>query len=207
MAGSVRKAISVLDLFSVERPDWGPSEVAAELGIAKSTAHGLLAELARAGLTERLPCGRYRLGWGIVGLARTMVATSGLREAAGPMIRELSQHFGETVHLAARSGDGALYVASERPPGGTSAPAGSTLADGSPLWQVLLGRERRRAEDRGYVIGAQHDLENVACAVAPVDSANAIALCASRERFAARGEEYGRAVAGVARRLKRTVRS
>jgi DNA-binding IclR family transcriptional regulator len=205
MAASVRKAIRVLDLFSVEQPEWGPSEVGAELGIAKSTAHGLLAELARAGLTERLPGGRYRLGWRIVGLARTTLATSRLRDAAGPLIRELSRHFGETVHLAARAGDSALYVTSERPPDGRSAPAGPALADGSPLWRVLF--ERERVERHCYMIGEQHDLENVACAVAPVDSANAIALCASRERIAARGEEYGRAVAGVARRLNRSVRA
>ena len=63
MPASVRKAALVLDLFSVERPDWGPTEVADELRIAKSTAHALLAELASVGLIERLPCGRYRLGW------------------------------------------------------------------------------------------------------------------------------------------------
>src|SRR5262249_25862273 len=57
MPRSVRRAAEVLDLFSVERPYWGPSEVAGQLGIAKSSAHALLAELARAGLTERLPCG------------------------------------------------------------------------------------------------------------------------------------------------------
>src|SRR5919112_593364 len=62
MPASVRKAALVLDLFSVERPDWGPTEVADELGIAKSTAYALLAELTSVGLTERLPCGRYRLG-------------------------------------------------------------------------------------------------------------------------------------------------
>jgi DNA-binding IclR family transcriptional regulator len=37
MPTSVRKAALVLDLFSVERQHWGPTEVADELGIAKST--------------------------------------------------------------------------------------------------------------------------------------------------------------------------
>ena len=67
MPASVHKAALVLDLFSVERPDWGPTEVADELGIAKSTAHALLGELTSVGLTERLPCGRYRLGLANVG--------------------------------------------------------------------------------------------------------------------------------------------
>src|SRR5215468_10064823 len=81
MPASVHKAALVLELFSVERPDWGPTEVADELGIAKSTAHALLGELTSVGLTERLPCGRYRLGWWTVGLARTKLATSGYGEA------------------------------------------------------------------------------------------------------------------------------
>jgi len=50
MPASVHKAALVLDLFSVERPDWGPTEVADELGIAKSTAHALLRELTRYGI-------------------------------------------------------------------------------------------------------------------------------------------------------------
>src|SRR5262245_7942508 len=122
MPGSVRKAALVLDLFSVERPDWGPTDVADELGIAKSTAHALLRELASVGLTERLPCGRYRLGWRTLGLARTMLATSGYRDVVMPTVRQVAGHFGETVHVTAWERGRVLYVVSERPPGGVAAP-------------------------------------------------------------------------------------
>ena len=91
----------MLDLFSVERPDWGPTEVADELRIAKSTAHALLGELTSVGLTERLPCGRYRLGWRTLGLARTKLATSGLPRGnhadgapAGEPLRRDGPHHG-----------------------------------------------------------------------------------------------------------------
>ncbi len=47
----------MLDLFSVEHPDRGPTEVAYELGIAKSTGHALLGEPTSVALTERMPCG------------------------------------------------------------------------------------------------------------------------------------------------------
>ena len=94
MPESVHKAALVLDLFSVERPDWGPTEVADELSIAKSTAHALLGELTSVGLTERLPCGRYRLGWRTLALARTKLATSGYREEITPTARRLASHFG-----------------------------------------------------------------------------------------------------------------
>ena len=73
--------------------------MADELRIAKSTAHALLGELTSVGLTERLPCGRYRLGWRTLELARTKLATSGHREEITPTARRLASHFGETVHI------------------------------------------------------------------------------------------------------------
>src|SRR4051812_50105136 len=104
MPRSVRRAAEVLDLFSAERPYWGPTEVAVQLGIAKSSAHALLGELARAGLTERLPCGRHRLGWRLGGVARAVLQTNGDRGTGAPAARALAAHFGETVPIGRASG-------------------------------------------------------------------------------------------------------
>jgi DNA-binding IclR family transcriptional regulator len=79
----------------------------------------LLGELARAGLTERLPCGRHRLGWRLVGLARTTLQTSGYRETVAPAARALAASLGETVHVAALERGNVVYVASVRPVGGS----------------------------------------------------------------------------------------
>ena len=142
----VRKAAQVLDLFSVQRPDWGPTEVADELKIAKSTAHALLRELASVGLTERLPCGRYRLGWRTLGLARTMLATNGHLDMITPTARRLANHFGETVHITAWQRGRVLYVTTERPPGGVAAPTEPVVAELTPPGRVLLAE---RAGDTG----------------------------------------------------------
>ena len=220
MPASVHKAALVLALFSVERPDWGPTEVADELGIAKSTAHALLGELAGVGLTERLPCGRYRLGWWTVGLARTKLATSGYDEAITPTARRLASHFGETVHLTAWERGRVLYVASQRPPGGVAAPAEPVAAQLTPPGTVLLAEraggglepgELERTRRLGYAVGAQRALEGVDCAAAPVRMSEgpatvALALCAPRDRFQARRDEYTRAIAGAAERIARSVR-
>ena len=214
MPASVHKAALVLDLFSVERPDWGPTDVADELRIAKSTAHALLSELTRVGLTERLPCGRYRLGWRTVGLARTKLATSGYREKIMPTARRLASHFGETVHITAWERGRVLYVASERPPGGVAAPAEPVAAQLTPPGTVLLAEragdigselepgELERIRRRGYSVGAQRALEGVDCAAAPVRTSEgpataALALCAPRNRFQARRDQYTRAIAGA----------
>jgi DNA-binding IclR family transcriptional regulator len=223
MPTSVRKAALVLDLFSVERPHWGPTEVADELGIAKSTAHALLGELTSVGLTERLPCGRYRLGWRTVGLARTMLATSDHRYVIKPTARRLASHFGETVHVTAWERGRVLYVASERPPGGVAAPARPVAAQLTPPGTVLLAErdgetgggldpdEAERVRRRGYAVGTQRALERVDCAAAPVRTSDgpasaALALCAPRDRFQARRDEYARAIAGAGKRIARSVR-
>ena len=220
MPASVRKAALVLDLFSVERPDWGPTEVADELRIAKSTAHALLGELTSVGLTERLPCGRYRLGWRTLGLARTKLATSGYREAITPTARRLASHFGETVHITAWERGRVLYVASERPPGGVAAPAEPVVAQLTPPGTVLLAEragselepgELERTRRRGYAVGPQRALEAVDCAAAPVRTSDgpataALALCAPRDRFQARRDQYTRAIAGAGERIARSVR-
>ena len=225
MPASVHKAALVLDLFSVERPDWGPTEVAEELGIAKSTAHALLTELSSVGLTERLPCGRYRLGWRTVELARTKLATSGPLDAMTPTARQLASHFGETVHITAWERGRVLYVASARPPGGVPAPAEPVAAHLTPPGTVLLAEragdagiwleaeagDLERARRLGYAVGAQRALEGVDCAAAPVRTSDgpattALALCAPRDRFQARRDEYTRAIAGAGERIARSVR-
>jgi DNA-binding IclR family transcriptional regulator len=222
MPESVRKAALVLDLFSVERPDWGPADVASALRIAKSTAHALLTELTSAGLTERLPNGRYRLGWRTLGLARTKLATSGYREQIAPTARWLASRFGETVHLTTLERGLVLYVASERPPRGVAPPPEPVAAHLTPPGTVLLAEraecdgefeaaELERTRRRGYAVGEQRALDGVTCAAAPVRTSDglvtgAIALCAPRDRFEARRDEYTVAITGAAKRIARSVR-
>ena len=223
MPASVHKAALVLDLFSVERPDWGPTEVASELSIAKSTAHALLRELTRVGLTERMPCGRYRLGWRTLGLARTKLATSGYRDSLMPTARRLASHFGETVHIAAWERGRVLYVASQRPPDGVAAPAKPVAAQLTPPGTVLLAEradgagsgldpdELDHTRRLGYAVGAQRALDGVDCAAAPVRTGDgpasvALALCAPHDRFQGRRDEYARAIAGAGERIARSVR-
>jgi DNA-binding IclR family transcriptional regulator len=101
MLGTVTKAGKVLDLFSVNQPEWGVAEVAAQLEIPKSSAHGLLATLTEIGLTRRASGGRYRLGWRIVELNRTLDHTTGLVASARPVLRQLADEFAATAEFGA----------------------------------------------------------------------------------------------------------
>lgn len=200
----VGRAVEVLDLFTVERPHWGPTEVAAEIGVAKSSAYELLRELAARGLLERMACGRYRLGWRLVGLARTMLQSNGLSTTVIPATHTLAQQLGETVHLAALDGDRVLYAASAVPAGGVGAPTVPVDALMTPLGQVL------HTQHAGVLVGPQRALDGVTCAAAPVrlrdGPVGSVGVCAPDERFAGRGEVYTRAVGVLQERLARAVR-
>jgi DNA-binding IclR family transcriptional regulator len=104
MLSTLGRATKVLDLFTVEAPEWGATAVAHELQIAKSQAHELLVSLAVGGLLQRVGMGRYRLGWRIVALNAVLVETSDLLRLVTPEMQALVGRYGETVHVAAWDG-------------------------------------------------------------------------------------------------------
>ena len=104
MLSTLGRATQVLDLFTVDNPEWGATAVAAQLQIAKSQAHELLVSLAEGGLLQRVGAGRYRLGWRIAALNSVLVETSDLLRVSAPKLRALAGRYGETVHLAVWDG-------------------------------------------------------------------------------------------------------
>lgn len=110
MLQTIEKASEVLALFSREHPEWGVREAAEALGLAKSSAHDLLTSLEQVGLLGKTEEGRYRLGWRLVMLSETLLATTELRRAARPIIEELADQYRETIHLAVLDDTQVVYV-------------------------------------------------------------------------------------------------
>ncbi len=103
------------------------TDLARAVGIHKSTAHGILGTLNAFGLVERDPATlRYRLGSGLVTLARAAHGAGDLGVLAGPHLVPLSRHCGETVAVHIPDGGGSIIVASEESshPLKVSAPVG-----------------------------------------------------------------------------------
>lgn len=107
---TVQKAGRILNLFSVERPEWGVSEAAQELGFPKSSTSGLMGALAEQGLLQRTDARRYRLGWQIMAMSRVLLETAEFRDEARRAMERLVSLFGETVHLAALERGRVIYV-------------------------------------------------------------------------------------------------
>lgn len=107
---TVRKIGPLLDLFSVERPEWGVTEVAERLQVSKSSAHALLRSMADVGLLTCTVRGRYRLGWRFLDLGETLKASLNLRGTAMPLMRRLASRHKETVQLAVLDRERVLFL-------------------------------------------------------------------------------------------------
>ena len=108
---SVATALDVLDCFAMDS-ELGVSEIAQRLGVAKSTAHRVLATLVSRGLVERTDDGRYELGLHLHELGQLAQGRHTLRHRAMGTLRALSQQTGLSVMLCVA--DGADVVAIDR---------------------------------------------------------------------------------------------
>ncbi len=115
MSQTIRKAMQLLDLFSLECPEWGVSQAARALGHPKSTTSELMASLVDQRLLSRTDKGRYRLGWRLFELSQTLLDTTEFRLQARRVMKELVECWKETVHLAVLDGVQAVYVEKLQP--------------------------------------------------------------------------------------------
>jgi DNA-binding IclR family transcriptional regulator len=99
---SVDRAISVLEILA-QRGEAGVSEVAADIGVHKSTAFRLLAALEERELVEQTQeRGKYRLGFGILRLASAVPGQLDITHQARAICEQLAAQVGETVNIAVR---------------------------------------------------------------------------------------------------------
>lgn len=97
---SVDRAVTVLEILARSGGS-GVTEVAAELGVHKSTAFRLLGALEDRDLVEQAgDRGKYHLGFGILRLAGAVPGQLDLVRQGRPVLDALAVEFGETVNLA-----------------------------------------------------------------------------------------------------------
>jgi len=97
---SVDRAIAVLEILA-RRGQSSVTEIAAELGVHKSTAFRFLVVLENRGLVEQITeRGKYQLGFGIVRLAGATTARLDLVQQSRVVCERLAAEVGETVNVA-----------------------------------------------------------------------------------------------------------
>jgi DNA-binding IclR family transcriptional regulator len=107
---SAERVLALLATFEDGRPELSVTEIAASLGVHKSTASRLAATLERAGFLARSGR-RYRLGVEIIRLGTLALRSADIVDRLQPAMEKLSQATGETINLAIPAGADILNVA------------------------------------------------------------------------------------------------
>lgn len=110
-ASVIVNVIDVLRCFTVEAPLQGVTEIAAQVGLHKSSVSRILATLEGEAIVERDEASRkFRLGLGLIAVAGPLLANLDVRRVSLPMLQELSAEIGETVALVVWDGTEAVTV-------------------------------------------------------------------------------------------------
>jgi IclR family transcriptional regulator, acetate operon repressor len=107
---SAERVLALLTSFDDARVELSVTEMAASLGVHKSTASRLASALERAGLLTRSGR-RFRLGLEVIRLGTLAMRSMDFIASMQPAMEKLSQQTGETVNLAVPDGPHVLNVA------------------------------------------------------------------------------------------------
>lgn len=196
MLGSVSKAGRLLSLFTLDSPEWGVSEVAKELGIAKSSAFALLVTLDDIGLVRRLSDSRYRLGWRIAELNRTLRQSTDFINPARQQLQQFANQLQATVHIAGLHSSEVVYldrICGRPGPTLTESGVGTVMpAHSTALGKVLLA-SRGPAEVDSML--ALHGLRP--CTTRTITAADALRTELARVRLVGYGRDVEETVPSV----------
>lgn len=97
---SLRKALNLLDLFTVLHPQWSLTELSQVTNFPLSTVHRITGALKEYGLLARDPQSKeYRLGFSAIDLGYRALASLDIPLIARPIMRRLAQQTRETILL------------------------------------------------------------------------------------------------------------
>ncbi|TDC10108.1 IclR family transcriptional regulator [Nonomuraea longispora] len=107
------RGLKLLELLAVEDRDMTVAELATSLGMHRQAVYRLLTTLRSHRLAAEGSSGRYRLGLGVIQLARQ--ANPQLRRAVVPYLRTLAEELGVTTQCVVSEGADAVVLAVVEP--------------------------------------------------------------------------------------------
>ncbi|MBN2910845.1 IclR family transcriptional regulator [Polycladomyces sp. WAk] len=111
LLSSVKNALRILRSFSLEEPEKKVTDLAASLGLGKSTVSRLLATLASEGFVAKDPeTQKYRLGLTILHLNTIVTSNLEINRESLPILQRLVNEIGETAHIAVMDGLDVVYL-------------------------------------------------------------------------------------------------
>ncbi len=107
---SVDRAIEILEQMARRGGSASLSDLSSDLGLSRSTVHGLLATMKQRGLVAQESNSLYVLGIRLFELGTLAVSRLDLRTIAGPVLQKLVDEFQETAHLVVGDGLDVIYI-------------------------------------------------------------------------------------------------
>ena len=104
----IARAAEMLRRLAAEPDGLTLIELAARVGLPRSTAHRIVGALSQEGFVRAAPSGKLRIGSSLIGIA--VSSRRDLRHEAAPFIERLSHELRETVDLAVLDGSEVLFV-------------------------------------------------------------------------------------------------
>ncbi|MEW2570615.1 IclR family transcriptional regulator [Streptomyces sp. NPDC047070] len=108
MSQTVARAIDIIGFVS--RTPRSLTEIAERVGVHKSTALRLLQTLEEAGFVRKDASGRYAMGFQLIAYGQLALDQVEARSLAHPILQELADSHGHTVHLGELVGDRIVYI-------------------------------------------------------------------------------------------------
>jgi len=108
---SMVNALKLLNLFTMDEPEWILTDLADELNVGVSTVYRLTNTLMHEGFIVRDPLTKnFRLASSILELGHYVITSFDICDISPPILEKLVQDTGETVHLSILEGNKSIYL-------------------------------------------------------------------------------------------------
>lgn len=107
---SLAKALHLLECFTTQEPEWGVTELAEKLNMAKSNAHSIISTFEQMGYITQLPNKKYTLGFRMLEYAFTINQNLGYPKAVYDLVMKTANLTGQIVYFGVPYGKKVLYL-------------------------------------------------------------------------------------------------
>jgi IclR family acetate operon transcriptional repressor len=136
---TIRRAVTMLEAFTDERPSWNVSDLAERVGLNRTTVYRLLTALESAEYVWRDPVSdSYRLGSGLIALGARAQRANPARAVALRELAALAAETGETATLEMRSGHEMVII--EEIPGEFVTSGSQHIGSRWPVYATSTGK-------------------------------------------------------------------
>jgi len=139
LKNSVHKTFAILEHFTAQKPHWGVTELAKEIGSNKSTVFRFLTQMLELGILDRdRHTDRYTLGLKLFELGNRVNLRSALVEKTHPQLVSVGRSIAETVHIGILKNHQVFYIDKVESPQGLK--ISSHIGSYSPAYATGLGK-------------------------------------------------------------------